>query len=213
MRQGETWLWTIDIMNRRVENLKFPNNMIFVCPKANIWWETFERLREAWAKGGRVGDQPPMPLILAGWIYSSDLDKQERWRATLRWASEHSLTSLIPELKPDDQYCTDFLSTSYPEQNFRPDRYVERERASNETLAMALETLKRDWAKIAGGELGNVCEPVKFTGTKARRLLVTVTKSFQPPWGSWDTLSHGSGRETFTAFRHRVNEVVRRVDA
>jgi hypothetical protein len=182
--------------------------MIFVCPKANIWWETFEHLREIWVKRGRVGEQPPIPLILAGWIYSSDRDKQERWSATLCWAEQHSLSNMIPELKPEDQYCTEFLSTSYPEQNYRLDRYVERERASNEMLIAALATLKRDWVKIAGDELGTVCEPVKFTGTKARRLLVIVTKNFQPSWGSWDSLSCGSEKENFTAFRRRVNDAI-----
>jgi len=96
--------------------------MIFVGPKPNIWWETFERLCETWVERGRLGEQPPMPLIISGWIYSSDRDKQERSSSTLSWAEQHSLTNMIPNFKPEDQYCIEILSNSYPEQNYRPDR-------------------------------------------------------------------------------------------
>jgi len=182
--------------------------MIFVCPAAAIWWQTFERLREAWIASGRVGNQPPMPLILAAWIYSSDLDKQERWLSTVHWAQEQSLSHLIPNLRPEDQYCTDYVTTSYPEQHYRPDRYVRRERPTGDVLATAMMVLRRDWRTIAGDELAVVCQPAKFTGRKARRLLVVVTQEHQPPWGNWHTLSYGPERSTFSEFRRRINEAI-----
>ena len=183
-------------------------HMIIVCPKAGIWWQTFERLRDAGIAAGHVGDAPPFPLILAGWIYSSDRDKQERWLALVRWAEEHSLSHLIPELAPEDQYCTDYLSTSYPEQHYRSDRYVRRDRPSADALDSAMLVLRRDWHSIAGGGLSAICEPTRFTGRKARRLLVTVTQEHQPPWGSWHALSYGPERKTFTEFRHRINQAI-----
>ena len=146
--------------------------MIIVCPKAGIWWEIFERLRDAGIAAGHVDDAPPLPLILSG---SSDRDKQERWLALVRWGDEHALSHLIPELGPEDQYCTNHLSTSYPEQHYRPDRYVRRDRPSADALTNAMLVLRRDWHSIAGGELSAICEPTRFTGRKARRLLVTVT--------------------------------------
>jgi hypothetical protein len=70
--------------------------MIFVCPKPPIWHDTFLRCRRAWEASGRTGDEPSVPLILNGWVYSSDLDKQQRWQALIRWAEERSLRHLIP---------------------------------------------------------------------------------------------------------------------
>lgn len=183
--------------------------MIFVCPKAPVWYQTFERLREAWTASGRVGDEPPMPLLLAGWIYSSDRDKQVRWNATVLWAEERALSHLIPQLAPEDQYCTDLVTTSYPEQRYRPDRYVCRERPSDEAIDAAMQLLKRDWRTIAGDALAEVCHPTKFTGRKRRRLLVLVTQQQQqPPWGSWHTLAQGAERRAFSDFRCRVNNAV-----
>ena len=181
--------------------------VIFVCPKAAVWCKTFEQVRDAWIAAGQAGDQPPMPLILAGWIYSSDRDKQERWSALVKWAEEHSLSHLIPQLGPEDQYCTANVTTSYPEQNYRQDRYVERERPSDEALQQAMSLLKHDWPKIAGEELSPVCEPTNITGKKRRRLLVTVTKEHKPSWGSWDSI-FGTERATFSAFRRRINDAI-----
>jgi hypothetical protein len=112
--------------------------MIFVCPKAGIWYDTYKRLHDAWVATGHGSEEPPFPLILGGWIYSSDRDKQERWSALVRWANEHSLSHLVPQIGPDDQYCTEYLSTSYPEQHYRPDRFVRRERPSSEALDKAM---------------------------------------------------------------------------
>jgi hypothetical protein len=127
---------------------------------------------------------------------------------TLRWANERGLSHLIPQFATDEQYFTDYLSTSYPEQHYRPDRYVVRARPSAEALAVALELLRRDWPRIAGADLAAFCEPTSFTGAKRRRLLVTVHTQHTPPWGTWHSLSTGAARQTFTAFRRRINEAI-----
>jgi hypothetical protein len=95
-----------------------------------------------------------------------------------------------------------------PEQHYRPDRYVVRERPSADALTHALRLLKRDWHTIAGSELASVCEPDSFTGAKARRLLVTVFRKHTPPWGTWSSLPAGPQRETFTALRKRINDAI-----
>lgn len=166
------------------------------------------RLRNAWQAGGCRGSEPPIPLILSGWQFSSDQDKQQRWQATLQWASERDLSNLIPEFKPDELYFTECLTTSYPEQHYRSDRYAVRERPSDEALSAALEVLKRDWRIIAGAELANVSEPSSFTGSKFRRLLVRVHSEYKPPWGTWDTLLNGPEREAFTTFRKAINDAI-----
>jgi hypothetical protein len=91
--------------------------MIFVCPNPIPWSDTYKALEAAWRKSGCVGSAPPMPLILSGWWYSSDRDKQDRWLDTIRWAKEHDLSHLIKELKEDEGYYTEVLSTTYPDQN------------------------------------------------------------------------------------------------
>lgn len=182
--------------------------MIHVCPKPPIWVETYQRLDESWRRAGCGCEPPPMPLVLAGWIYSSDRDKQQRWQQTIEWADRHNFAHLMPILRDDEYYVTDYLSTSYPEQNYRPDRYVVRERPSADAIANALQVLKRDWHNIVGPELASVCEPDSFTGSKARRLLVTVFREHTPPWGTWSSLSAGAPRQAFTAFRERINAAI-----
>ena len=182
--------------------------MIFVCPKPLVWYQAFKRLHDARVASGRLGDEPPWPLLLSGWIYSSDLSKQERWSALVKWAEQHALSRLIPQLAPEDQYCTKFLSTSYPQQHYRLEQCAPRERPSDDALNKAMLALRHDWATIAGAGLAEVCEPAEFTGLKARRLLVIVTKKYEPPWGSWIALSYGPERKTFTEFRRRVNEAI-----
>src|SRR6185436_5146192 len=113
--------------------------MIFVCPKPPVWYAAYERLLAAWRAGGCSGPQPPTPLILNSWVFSSDLAKQEQWRSTIKWAEERLFAHLIPTLAPEEQYCTENLSTSYPEQHYRPDRFVRRERPTNEALRTAME--------------------------------------------------------------------------
>jgi hypothetical protein len=45
---------------------------------------------------------PPKPLILAGWAYSSDIEKKERWEETVGWASNNGCQALIDGI-PDDE--------------------------------------------------------------------------------------------------------------
>ncbi|MEQ1858463.1 MAG: hypothetical protein ABMA13_00850 [Chthoniobacteraceae bacterium] len=149
-----------------------------------------------------------MPLILNGWGYSSDRDKEERWQHTLKWAEERGLMDLIPKLKDDDFYSVEHLSTSYPEQHYRPDRYAVREQPLSEAIEAAMEVLRTNWSIIAGDELASVCKPVEFTGQKARRLLVRVNVPFTPAWGSWTKLSPGPERKHFTDFRTRINKAI-----
>jgi hypothetical protein len=82
--------------------------MIFVCPKPDIWNDTYQRCCRAWEASDRKGHEPPVPLILGGWD-SSDVDKQDRWQALIRWAEERSLRHLIPTLSEDDKHYVHFL--------------------------------------------------------------------------------------------------------
>ena len=185
-----------------------PAIMIRVCPNPSPWAETYKRLERAWRSSGCHGDAPPIPLILSGWHYSSDCDKQHRWQQTVEWAERHDFSHLIPELGDTEFYFTEHLSTSYPEQHFRLDRYTVRERPSSETLATAMQALKQQWSAVAGAELSDICSPIEFSGRKARRLVVAVTGDLRPPWGDWSYFPRDADRRSFTEFRRRINRAI-----
>jgi len=74
----------------------------FVCPLPPIWNDIYGKL-------GRIAEQrnlpkPPVPLILAGWWASTDLDKMLRWQKTIAWADEHGLQDQIPELTDEQKH-------------------------------------------------------------------------------------------------------------
>lgn len=182
--------------------------MILVCPNPGPWAEIYKHLERSWRNSGCYGDAPPMPLILSGWHYSSDHDKQLRWLQTVEWAERHNFGHLIPNLRDDECYVTECLTTSYPEQHYRPDRYTVRERPPSETLATAMQALKQQWPAVAGGQLSNICSPIEFSGRKARRLIVAVTADLRPPWGEWSYFPNGADRRSFTEFRRRINAAI-----
>jgi hypothetical protein len=77
-----------------------PRTRIVICPKPDTWVELHRRLQAA-AKASPSIPPPPVPLILAGWIYSNDVEKRKRWQETLAWADRHGLGTLLSDI-PDD---------------------------------------------------------------------------------------------------------------
>lgn len=47
---------------------------------------------------------PPIPLILAGWAFSSDHEKKQRWDATVKYAITHNCKHLIDDLDEESFY-------------------------------------------------------------------------------------------------------------
>jgi|GEM_PF-805369 len=58
-----------------------------ICPQPQAWNQLFDLLPDKRRVGN--GCEPPLPLILAAWDYSSDLEKRERFLLHIRWAAEH----------------------------------------------------------------------------------------------------------------------------
>jgi len=58
-----------------------------VCPQPQIWNRLFNLLPERRRVGN--GWEPPLPLILAAWDNTSDLEKRERFHLHIRWAADH----------------------------------------------------------------------------------------------------------------------------
>lgn len=77
----------------------------FISPIPKFWHEIYQRLDDYWKKElGQKGDKPPTPLILAGWNFSSDFEKNERWKSTLLWAEQRNCTHLIRQLSDAEKY-------------------------------------------------------------------------------------------------------------
>lgn len=52
--------------------------MKFVCPNPQIWNEIYSKLTEFYKENHeKIKTPPPIPLILNGWVFSSDLDKKK----------------------------------------------------------------------------------------------------------------------------------------
>jgi hypothetical protein len=78
-----------------------------VCPMPMAWERTRASLERARAQRAPQAPKVPVPLILAGWNYSTDDDKRRRWDETLAWAAEHGLSDSIPSIADDEWHCAD----------------------------------------------------------------------------------------------------------
>lgn len=84
--------------------------MKFVCPNPKIWNKVYFHLTEFYKNNDHIDSPPPKPLILNGWIFSSDLEKKIRWEETIKWTHKYNCTQLIPDIKESDKYKVDIMS-------------------------------------------------------------------------------------------------------
>ena len=56
-----------------------------ICLLPQHWQRLYEQLPNTRREG--AGWLPPLPLILAGWVHSSDFEKRSRFGEHLRWAA------------------------------------------------------------------------------------------------------------------------------
>ncbi len=186
-------------------------SMRIVCPRPQLWNETYESLVAAWEASDCAGEMPPKPLVLAGWAYSNDAEKLQRWKATRAWARENGLGELIPGLDESNSYIVREINVScvgpLGGPCYLPWNLAQRSRPSLDELKLALERLREAWPKLSEGALG-VLYPVRFTGKKARRLLVIADLNAVPPWGSWVKLVNDERRRAFTTFRAAINNKI-----
>jgi hypothetical protein len=75
-----------------------------VCPKPQRWYELSQLLQEHHQIAG--GEAPPVPLILAGWVFTSNLDKEYRLQQQLKWAEQRGcldvVAAFLDRLQPRD---------------------------------------------------------------------------------------------------------------
>ncbi len=183
-----------------------------VCPQPPYWNELHQRLKEA-VLTDRAISPPPVPLILGGWAYSNNIQKQARWQATIAWAKHHGLSHLVDNVPDEFMYFVSEQSL-YEAGPFGGPMYLEwnfdsKPQISSAERTAAIQILQSNWKTIADDELGNATRPLRLTGRKGRRLLVLVTSNLTPRWGSWTTLAREEQkRRTFTALRVAVNRAV-----
>jgi hypothetical protein len=76
----------------------------WVCPQPQKWHAMWELLPNKSRKG--AGWEPPLPLILAAWWETSNLEKMLRFDQHLRWAVDHGSTEAVLDyleaLTPED---------------------------------------------------------------------------------------------------------------
>ena len=75
-----------------------------VCPNPDAWHRAFQRLSEHAKSRVCTPPVPPTPLILAGWNYSSDHEKMQRWTETVAWASTNGCSQIMDEIPECDFY-------------------------------------------------------------------------------------------------------------
>jgi hypothetical protein len=77
----------------------------FICPMPMVWDRIYQNLQAARdCSPDQTIPRPPIPLILNGWVYSTDLEKASRWNETIDWAKQYGFADLIPELQEDESH-------------------------------------------------------------------------------------------------------------
>lgn len=177
------------------------------------WNDAFECLTRFAKAHPCTPPSPPKPLILAGWAFSNDVEKMQRWEETVAWANDNGCPEVVRTIHDDDFYFvsepTTYVVGPAGGPMYRPWDFDSKYRPSSEEVAEHFEKLKSQWLEIVGPELGNITRPLSFTGEKVRRLLVHANGSFRPPWGDWSHLSSDEAeRRAFTRFRAAVNKAI-----
>lgn len=91
--------------------------MEFVCPKPKIQHQVHLKLLKHYNKNRKtITQRPPTPLILNGWIYSTDYQKKLRWEETLKWAKTYGCDNLIPIIKDADKYEVDKIEQTFAQE-------------------------------------------------------------------------------------------------
>jgi hypothetical protein len=186
--------------------------MTKVCPNPIPWNAVYQRLIHA-GEARTDLPKPPVPLILNGWVFSNDVEKMERWQETLQWAQTAGCAHITNSLSDDDFYHTEEVSSyrigPLGGPMHRSWDFEAKQKPEQDSLNAGLQRLIGHWNEVAAG-FSTITQPLGFTGTKARRLVIAVKSNGSPPWGAWDRLSHDEEkRRTFTAFRNAINATLR----
>ncbi len=75
------------------------------CPQFSVWRTIYADLDEARRKKGDSSVPAPPPVFnMQGWFLATDIQKQQRWEATCKWAEHYGYAGVIPDLDEHDWY-------------------------------------------------------------------------------------------------------------
>lgn len=186
--------------------------MIRVCPLPQIWGQIYNKLKTIELQNADI-PSPPIALILAGWNFSDDFGKKNRWDDTLEWINKYGGEDLISCLTDDDYYCVEELSRPAYFDYHYGDTSPPAIRPADDELTTLIKKLSDQWGQIAG-EDSNSTEPLSFTGAKARSLIVEYDTDELPSWGTWGNEpggyydQHFTDKASFTSLRKKINELI-----
>jgi|LSQX01.3.fsa_nt_gb hypothetical protein len=187
--------------------------MILVCPKPLFWNNIYKELKAFAGHNFCTPSSPPVPLILSGWVFTNDSEKQKRWQKTIEWAKANGCSYIVDNIPEENfYYAYELLTCDIGPTGgscYRPWDFECKPKHSEKERLSALEHLRANWIETVGNEMGNRMYPKSITGVKGRRLLVYADNTYIPPWGTWDELSFNKAmRITFTNFRAAINKAI-----
>jgi len=184
------------------------NDRIIPCPIK--WTELWQMLPDLKRSGDSWNPLPP--LILGAWAYSTEQSKQERFFYHLRYAAKKDVLDKVSFFLinlSEFEWChTGEAGYNLDlEYNYSYEEFAPKDRPAKEVLLNSLQLLNNNWSNIAGKLISNATQPIKFSGDKARRLIIKVlNENIIPPWGSWWSLEKSNNPKSFTDFRAKINE-------
>lgn len=184
------------------------NDRIIPCPIK--WTELWQMLPDLKRSGDSWNPLPP--LILGAWAYSTEQSKQERFFYHLRYAAKKDVLDKVSFFLinlSESEWChTGEAGYNLDlEYNYSYEEFAPKDRPAKEVLLNSLQLLNNNWSNIAGKLISNATQPIKFSGDKARRLIIKVlNENIIPPWGSWWSLKDSSNKKAFTLFRSTINK-------
>jgi hypothetical protein len=81
--------------------------MVRVCPQPKVWNDIQNQLLKHARRNHCTPREPPIPLILGRWVYSSDVEKKRRWEETIDWAGKNGCAELVSNVANEDFYCVE----------------------------------------------------------------------------------------------------------
>lgn len=121
------------------------------------WHEAFKRLTNYAQSHDCTPPSPPKPLILAGWVYSNDVEKMQRWKETIDWARKNGCGNLVSDIVDRDFYFVE-EPTSYMVGPMGGPMYRywdsdAKNRPSSEQITQSMEILLFRWSEVVGSSL------------------------------------------------------------
>ena len=89
------------------QHLAADRTMKRICPNPMPWHKVSQALVDHARSHSCTPSSPPTPLILAGWAYSTDAEKLNRWEETLAWAERNGCSNVTASIGDSDFYCVD----------------------------------------------------------------------------------------------------------